>query len=65
MTKVLSLTAKEAIPSEVEAWYDRSVSGNGQEQTFSPIPEPKIYAMLGAGLGRLGGIGRGRKKPTA
>lgn len=40
--------------------------GAAQDQLYiAPIPEPEIYAMLGAGLGLMGFVARRRKKASA
>ena len=42
-----------------------TVFENGQQLIFAPVPEPETYAMMLAGLGLLGFIGRRRKQKDA
>lgn len=42
-------------------------SGSGMQDVvvFTPVPEPEIYAMLGAGLGLMGFVARRRRQASA
>lgn len=64
---LFSLVAGTTALGEAFIAYDPAagISGTGSVSYMQPVPEPETYAMLLAGLGLLGIIGRRRKAAQA